>query len=113
MDRNPGGTVAAACRRGGPCATQEGKGEGMGRSRLLLLFGCVMLMPAGGAWAKQPHAKPTEPRPGSLADLDSKNGFRDVTFGSEPTKDMELVRVDGDERVYLRQSDSLKVDSAT
>ena len=69
---------------------------------------------AGATWAKEPAAKPpVEPAPGSLAYLDAKNGFRDVRFGSVPTKDMELAGVDGEEKIYIRPTDSLEIGGGT
>jgi len=74
----------------------------------------VVLTLAGVTWAKEPSSKSAaEPGPGSLAYLDAKNGFRDVRFGSAPTKDMELARVDGEEKIYVRPRDSLEIGGGT
>jgi hypothetical protein len=72
----------------------------------LCLVACLGLCVAATGWAKEPRPTPV---PGSVYYLDSKNGFRDLKFGSTPTKDMELARVDGDERIYQRPKDSLEI----
>jgi hypothetical protein len=72
----------------------------------LWLVACLGLCGAGAGWAKEPRPTPV---PGSVFYLDSKNGFRDLKFGSTPTKDMELVGVDGDARIYQRPHDALEV----
>jgi hypothetical protein len=66
----------------------------------------LALCGAAAVWAKD--ARPT-PVPGSVFYLDAKNGFRDLKFGSAPTKDMELVRVDGEARIYQRPHDALEI----
>jgi hypothetical protein len=50
--------------------------------------------------------------PGSLAYLDAKNGFRDLTFGDPPTPDMQLTEESGDFRTYVRATDDLTIGEA-
>jgi hypothetical protein len=69
-------------------------------------------MPPGGstvgpARPESTRLTPTEPSPGSLAYLDFKNGFRDLTFGAPPTSDMVLKETDGDTKYYTRPQDDL------
>lgn len=51
---------------------------------------------------------------GSLADLDSKYGFRDIKFGShiDSLSGFTLEEVSGDKSFYIRKSDSLKIGPA-
>jgi hypothetical protein len=46
---------------------------------------------------------------GTLAYLDERNGFRDVSFGGAPLLGMRLVEDDGDEKFYTRPADDLSV----
>ena len=78
----------------------------MTRGRWLVLTTCLWLFPGTTAWAKDPRPSPV---PGSVFYLDAKNGFRDLKFGSALTKDMELARVDGEQRIYQRPHDSLDI----
>jgi hypothetical protein len=54
----------------------------------------------------------TGPAPGTLAYLDAKNGFRDLTFGDPPTPEMDLVTDAGDLKTYVRPSDDLTLGGA-
>jgi hypothetical protein len=60
----------------------------------------------------QPSVTPREPSPGSLAYLDYKNGFRDLTFGDPPKAGMVLREDSGDSKCYLRPSDDLSIGGA-
>jgi hypothetical protein len=78
-------------------------------------------MPPGGSTAADPpipspagpqrpgntRPVPAEPSPGSLAYLDFKNGFRDLTFGDPPTSNMVLKEEHGDDKFYTRPQDDL------
>ena len=65
--------------------------------------------------AQPPRAEPSQtwdappgaPRPGSLAYRDVTNGFRDLTFGDEPTPDMRRTERTGDTTLYRRPWDEL------
>ena len=56
----------------------------------------------------------TEPKPGSLAYLDSRYGFRDLEFEQpiETCKGMALVEDDGDLKFYTRKEESLELGGA-
>jgi hypothetical protein len=54
---------------------------------------------------------PLDPSPGSLAHLDFKNGFRDLTFGDPPTEEMQLVE-DGTSKYYRRPGDDRMIGNA-
>jgi hypothetical protein len=78
----------------------------------VLLGGCVAPRPPGlSSTAQPPRAEPSQtwdappsaPLPGSLAYLDFTNGFRDLTFGDEPTPDMQLTERKGDTTLYPSQ----------
>jgi hypothetical protein len=65
--------------------------------------------PAAGA---QPTAMPQQPSPGSLADLDVKDGFRDLKFGDPPTSSMVLKDDAGEKKYYTRPEDDLSIGGA-
>ena len=82
----------------------------------VLLGGCVAPRPPGlSSTAQPPRAEPSQtrdappgaPLPGLLAYLDFTNGFRDLTFGDEPTPDMQLTERKGDTTLYRRPRDEL------
>lgn len=50
---------------------------------------------------------------GSLAELDAKNGFRDLKFEQAPPKGMKLLEDDGDTKYYIRPADNLRIGAAT
>ena len=56
----------------------------------------------------------TKPKPGSLAYLDSRYGFRDLEFEQpiETCKGMALVEDDGDLKFYTRKDESLELGGA-
>jgi hypothetical protein len=60
----------------------------------------------------QPTTVPQELSPGSLDDLDSKNGFRDLTFGDPPTNSMVLKDEAGEKKYYTRPEDDLSIGGA-
>src|SRR5215813_13627171 len=80
-------------------------------SVFMLLVGVVTLsscgmLPRSITASEFSHTPPSpaataNPPPGSLAYLDAKNGFRDLTFGDPPPAGMLPVEEDGDTRVYL------------
>lgn len=57
-------------------------------------------------------AATANPPPGSLAYLDAKNGFRDLTFGDPPPEGMLTTEEDGGRRVYVRPDDELTIGDA-
>ena len=82
----------------------------------ILLGGGVAPRPPGlSSTAQPPRAEPSQPWdappgapcPGSLADLDVTNGFRDLTFGDEPTPDRQRTERTGDTTLYRRPRDEL------
>jgi hypothetical protein len=89
---------------------------------LVLLVGVVTLASCGmlarpitaadspSAFASS--AATANPPPGSLAYLDAKNGFRDLTFGDPPPEGMLPTEEDGDRRVYVRPDDELTIGGA-
>ena len=56
---------------------------------------------------------PVEPSPGSLAYLDFKNGFRDLTFGDPYPQTMRLIEDDGETKYYTRAGDDLTIGGST
>jgi hypothetical protein len=52
------------------------------------------------------------PAPGTLSNLDAKNGFRDLTFGQPPTPEMRLEEDAGDTKSYVRATDDLTIGGA-
>ena len=82
----------------------------------ILLGGGVAPRPPGlSSPAQPPRAEPSQPWdappgapcPGSLADRDVTNGFRDLTFGDEPTPDRQRTERTGDTTLYRRPRDEL------
>jgi hypothetical protein len=62
--------------------------------------------------AVRPPSTPANPSPGSLAYLDARNGFRDLTFGDPPQQGMRVVEDHGDTKYYTRPSDDLTIGGA-
>ncbi len=58
-----------------------------------------------------PRQPPTISGMGTLAYLDARNGFRDLSFGSAPVAGMTLVEDHADEKYYQRPTDDLSVGS--
>jgi hypothetical protein len=63
---------------------------------------------------KDASPPPQTPSPGSLAYLDHKNGFRDLTFGDPPPAGMVLREQDrhGEKKIYDRPADDLRIGAA-
>jgi hypothetical protein len=58
------------------------------------------------------HLERGDPSPGSLAYLDFRNGFRDLTFRDPPPQGMRVVEAHGDTTYYTRPSDDLTIGDA-
>lgn len=61
---------------------------------------------APSAAAPKPAAKPKSPEPAAGA---FRAGFRDVRWGDPPAGDMTLLKTDGDETLYMRSSDMMRI----
>ena len=82
----------------------------MSRGMWTILFCVFLLLSPSLLHAQATLEVPSPPVPmGSIAYLDARNGFRDVTFGSSVSKypGMVLVERDGDMKVYKRPKDDL------